>query len=158
MKKVILALVVATMCGMGVSCSKAEEEVPQKILDLYPTAASIEQEGSLITSLDKKGNVVGYVLNSKPASDGIEGKNGETPLEILIDGDKVVTNVEMLENQETPSFVNIVVKSGLLEKWNGVGVEEAVTKPVDVVSGATLTSNSVIKTFRTAVKANKANM
>ena len=157
MNKVILGLAVAALCGLAISCSKTEE-VPQRILDIYPTAASIEQEGSLITALDKKGNVLGYVLNSKPASDGIVGRNGETPLEILFDGKKVVTSVEMLENQETPSFVNIVKKSGLLEKWDGVGVEEAVTKHVDIVSGATLTSNSVIKTFRTAVKANKANM
>ena len=147
------------MCGLGVSCNKEEIEnpetnVPQKIVDLFPNASSIEENGSLITVMDKKGNVLGYVLNSKPASNGIQGKFGETPLEILFDGKKVVTNVEMLPNQETPDFVKRVERSGLMESWDGLGVDAALAKEVDVVSGATYTSESVIKSFKAAVKTN----
>ena len=159
MKKLILAIAVIAMCGLGVSCNKEEIEnpetnVPQKIVDLFPNASSIEENGSLITVMDKKGNVLGYLLNSKPASDGIEGKFGETPLEIRFDGSKVVTDVEMLPNQETESFVDKIKKHGLLDSWNGLGVDEALNKKVDVVSGATKTSKSIIKTFRTAVEVN----
>ena len=154
MKKIILALVVVAFCGLSISCSKSGIEAPQRIIDLFPTATTIEQEGSLITVKNKKGETLGYVLNSKPASDGIIGHNGETPLEILFDGKKIVTNVDLLPNQETAGIINMIKKCRLLESWNGLGVDEALTKEVDVVSGATHTSQSIIKTFQTAVKVN----
>ena len=154
MKRIILAMAVAAMCGLGVSCSTPDANVPQKVIDNFPKVKSIAQEGSLTTVLNRKGDVLGYVLNSKPASDGIIGFKGETPLEIYFDGNKAVTKVEMLPNQETENFANKVVAGGLLDSWNGLGVEEALTKEVDVVSGATYTSKSVIGSFQAAVEAN----
>ena len=154
MKKLVLALAVAAMCGLGVSCSKPDANVPQSVIDHYPKVKSIAEEGSLTTVLNKKGDVLGYVLNSKPASDSIMGFKGETPLEIYFDGNKTVMKVVMLPNQETENFANKVVTGGLLDSWNGLGVEDALAKEVDVVSGATYTSKGVIGSFQAALKAN----
>ena len=154
MKKLVLALAVIAMCGLGASCSKPDANVPEKVIEYFPKVKSISQEGSLTTVLNRKGDVLGYVLNSKPASDGIVGFKGETPLEIYFDGDKVITKVEMLPNQETENFANKVINSGLLDSWNGLDYILALEKNVDVVSGATYTSKSVISTFQAAVEAN----
>lgn len=154
MKKIVLALAVLAMCGLGVSCSKPDANVPENVIETYPKVKSITQEGSLMTVLNKKGEVLGYMLNSKPASDTIVGYRGETPLNIFFDSNKNIMKVEMLPNQESENFVNKVLNSDLLNSWNGLSAEEALTKQVDVASGATYTSTSVINTLHAAIEAN----
>ncbi|MBQ4376950.1 MAG: FMN-binding protein [Bacteroidales bacterium] len=125
--------------------------VPEEIRNAFPTAESTKEEG-MLRAVYAEGKLLGYALYSKPASDGIKGYAGETPLLIALTPEKTVLSVQMLPNQETPNIAEKVRKSTLLQSWNGLTLKKARKKRVDAVSGATYTSKSVIKSLRAAVK------
>ncbi len=88
-----------------------------------------------------------YTINTTTLSQEVKGYNGPTPLLITVQKDKV-TKVEALENSETPGFFKRMKDGGLLEQWNGKTVDEALAAQVDVVAGATYSSNAVIENVR----------
>ena len=66
---------------------------------------------------------------------------------------QVILGVWLLENKETPKFAKKVEDAGFYNNWNGLTVKQALKKEVDAVSGATYTSNGVIKSVQAALKA-----
>ena len=102
--------------------------------------------------MDAQNKVLGYVVYSKPASDGIKGYAGETPVLIAFDAKMVITGVYLLQNKETPKFAKKVEDAGFYKSWNGLTVKQALKKDVDAVSGATYTSNGVSKSVRAALQ------
>ena len=88
-----------------------------------------------------------YTVNTTTLSENVKGYNGPTPLIVTIENDKIV-KVEALENAETPSFFKRMKDGGMLERWNGMAVDDALNAKVDVVAGATFSSNAVIENIR----------
>ena len=88
-----------------------------------------------------------YTVNTTSLSQEVKGYNGPTPLVITIEKD-VVKKIKALENSETPGFFRRVVDCGLLDKWNGKNVDEALNSSVDAIAGATYSSNAVIENVR----------
>ena len=84
-----------------------------------------------------------YVIDTTELGKDIEGYQAPTPLKVYIKNDKV-EKIEFLKSQETPKYY-AKVKKALLEKWNGLKVKDAKTQQVDVVTGATFSSEAVIK-------------
>lgn len=84
-----------------------------------------------------------YVVNTTTLGKKVTGYVAATPLKIYIQKDKIV-RIEALQNQETPKH-NAMVKRKLLTKWEGMKVKDAAKQNVDAVTGATFTSNAVIK-------------
>ena len=84
-----------------------------------------------------------YVINTTEIGKNVEGYNGPTPLKIYINKNKV-EKIEALKSFETPKYY-VKVKKALLEKWNGLKVKEAQALQVDAVTGATFSSEAVIK-------------
>ena len=89
------------------------------------------------------------VINTISLAKDIIGFGGHTPIKMYIKSD-VIEKVEALPNAETPSFFEVVEKSGLLSRWNGMTLSEAATSSVDGVSGATYSSNAIIGNVRSA--------
>lgn len=83
------------------------------------------------------------VVNTTELGKDVVGYVATTPLKIYIQKNKVV-KIEALKNQETPKYF-IKVKKQLLDKWNGKKVSEAAKMKVDGVTGATFSSDAVIK-------------
>ena len=88
-----------------------------------------------------------YTINTTTLSADVKGYMGPTPLLITVKDD-VVVKVEALENTETPGFFKRMTDGGLLERWNGMKVSDALALDVDVVTGATFSSNAVIQNVR----------
>lgn len=88
-----------------------------------------------------------YTVDTTTLSQEVKGYNGPTPLLITIDKDKIV-KIEALENSETPGFFQRMKDGGMLERWNGKTVDEALSAQVDAVAGATYSSNAVIENVR----------
>ena len=84
-----------------------------------------------------------YIIDTTELGKDVEGYNGPTPLKIYINNNKV-EKIEALKSFETPKYY-VKVKKEILEKWNGLTVKEAKAKQVDVVTGATFSSEAVIK-------------
>ena len=86
------------------------------------------------------------VINTTTLGKSVEGYNGNTPLKIYIQKDKVV-KIEAMKNHETPKYFALV-KKALLEKWNGKKVKDAKALKVDAVTGATYSSEAVIENVK----------
>ncbi len=84
-----------------------------------------------------------YIVNTTTLSKKVIGYVDATPVKIYIKKNKV-EKVEILKNQETPKY-NAKVKKALQEKWNGQKVKDAAQLKVDAVTGATFTSEAIIK-------------
>ena len=132
--------------------SKTTGGMAAEIVNAFPTAKSTKKEAKWVVVYDAKKNVLGYAVYSKPASNGIKGYNGETPLMIALSPKEKVLSVTLLDNQETPSYLSRVVNAGLLKSWDGMKVKKARKKKVDTVSGATYSSQSIIQTLQAALK------
>jgi len=96
----------------------------------------------------KKENDV-YIVNTTQIGKNIKGKNGPTPLCIYIKKNKI-EKIEFLNSQETPKFYDRV-KKVLSEKWNNMKVNDAKNLKVDAVTGATYSSEAVIKNVKTGL-------
>ena len=89
------------------------------------------------------------VINTTSLATDIEGYVGQTPVKVYIQNGKVL-KVEALENEETPKYFDMVEK-GLMKKWNGMPVKTAEKAKVDVVTGATVSSEAVIENVRRGI-------
>lgn len=96
-----------------------------------------------------------YIVNTTTLGKNIEGYNGPTPLKIYIKKNKVV-KIESLKNQETPKYY-ARVKKALFDKWNNLKVNEAQKLKVDAVTGATYSSEAVIKNVQLGLEYYKKN-
>jgi electron transport complex protein RnfG len=112
-----------------------------KLFSILGLALSIQSAGLKDDTITKEDGT--YIINTTELGKNIEGYNGPTPLKIYIKKNKVV-KIEALKNQETPKYY-ARVKKALFEKWNNLKVSEAQKLQVDGVTGATYTSEAVIK-------------
>lgn len=74
------------------------------------------------------------------------GYNGTTPLNITVKNG-VIENIEVLENQESPSYLKRAT-SKVLPQYIGKTVAEAKKLKADVATGATYTSEALIKNIQ----------
>lgn len=159
MKKLTLLSILAATTLMITGCgSKKDSQCVAldisigDIAQIVPAANStVCRDTAFFDILDQNGETAGAILLSEPYTNKIIGFKGPTPLRIILDGNQKTALVEMLDNDETPSYARRVVNSGLLEKWNGLAVDEVMDSEVDAVSGATYTSNAVIETMKTRI-------
>ncbi|MBR3514282.1 MAG: FMN-binding protein [Bacteroidaceae bacterium] len=86
------------------------------------------------------------VINTTTLAEDVEGYAGTTPLKIYIKKGKI-EKIEGLKNMETPKYWALI-KRDLLGKWNGLAVKKAAEQKVDVVTGATFTSEAVIENVK----------
>jgi uncharacterized protein with FMN-binding domain len=91
-----------------------------------------------------------FVINTTNLAKDVEGYNGSTPLKIYIKKDKV-ERIEFLKSMETPKYY-AKVKKALMDKWNGLKVKDAKTQQVDIVTGATYSSEAVIKNVQAGLE------
>ena len=137
------------------SCGPQLPELP--VEDIKPYFNDAVKTKAIDTAFyevkDAKGSKLGTVLFSSPYSDGIKGFNGPTPLLITLDAEGRIKDVVLLANEETPRFVQHVIKGGLCESWNGLTPAEAMETEVDAISGATYTSIGVKSSLVARLKA-----
>ena len=78
----------------------------------------------------------------------IVGFNDIIPLEInMVDGK--ISSINILDNKETPRFLQKVTDAELVENFYGLTPKEAINLDIDAVSGATYSSNAIIKSVKT---------
>ena len=84
-----------------------------------------------------------YIVNTTTLGKDVIGYVSTTPVKVYIKKNKV-EKVEFLKNQETPKYM-ARVKKALQAKWDGLKVKDAQNLKVDGVTGATFSSDAVIK-------------
>lgn len=126
--------------------------IQMDIVQAFPAVKSIKKAEKWTEVYDAKGKLLGYAVYSKPASDGIKGYAGETPVMIALSTKKVISGVYLLPNVETPGYVQRVQQAGFFNSWNGLTIKKAKKKQVDTVSGATFTSRAVAQSVQAALE------
>lgn len=84
-----------------------------------------------------------YIVNTTTLGKDVIGYVSTTPVKVYIKKNKV-EKVAFLKNQETPKYM-ARVKKALQAKWDGLKVKDAQNLKVDGVTGATFSSDAVIK-------------
>jgi transcriptional regulator of nitric oxide reductase len=92
--------------------------------------------------------IIGYAVITSPYTDDIIGYSGPIPLLICVNKREKIESVAVLQHFEAPGLIEILVKNGFLAAWNGELWNAAADKEVDIVSGATLSSQAIIDTVR----------
>ncbi len=131
-KKVKLAFIISSLLFVISPSASAQTQT------LLPKG---DEEGAVITT--ENGSTV---INTTTLAEEVEGYAGPVPLKIFIKKDKI-EKIEALKNLETPKYLALI-KRDLLNKWNGLTVKKAATQEVDVITGATYTSEAVIENVR----------
>lgn len=98
-------------------------------------------------AITKKGDET--IVNTKTLTKSIRGYKYTTPVEIYIKGGKI-TKVVALPTKETPEYFDRA--KAVLKKYNGKEVKKAQTMKVDAVSGATMSSEALIKNVQEGLK------
>lgn len=107
------------------------------------------QQGSKVEQFVTRQSDGSLVINTTEAGRDIMGYAGNVPLKIVVKNGKIVS-VEALKNKETPKYFKMA--SRILTKWNGLTVSQALNLKVDAVSGATYSSNAIIKNVQAGLK------
>ena len=97
------------------------------------------------TSKTKKASTTQVIYTGDIASKVI-GYNSTTPLNITVKNG-VIENIEVLENQESPSYLKRA-QDKVLPQYIGKTVAEAKKLKPDIATGATYTSNALIKNIQ----------
>ena len=90
--------------------------------------------------ITKEGNAT--VINTTSLTKSIIGYQSPTPIKIYIEGDKI-TKISPLRNKETPKYFQQAKK--VLNKYEGKTIKKAIKMKVDGVTGATMTSDALVK-------------
>ncbi|MBR0048449.1 MAG: FMN-binding protein [Prevotella sp.] len=117
------------------------------ILALAATMMSASPKGDDAVMTKEDGM---YVVNTTTLGKNITGYVDNTPVKVYIKKNKVV-KVEALKNQETPKYF-IKVKKQLIDKWNNLKVSDAQKLKVDAVTGATFSSDALVKNVQLALE------
>ena len=86
--------------------------------------------------------------NTVESGKDIRGYAGPVPVEVKVVNNEV-KEVKALENDETPRYFKRA--SEVLDSWNGLSVKAAGKLEVDAVSGATYSSQAIVKNVRLAL-------
>lgn len=94
----------------------------------------------------KSANNSTQVIYTGDIANKVIGYNGTTPLNITVKNG-VIENIEVLPNQESPGYLKRA-KEKVLPQYVGKSVSEAKKLKADIATGATYTSEALIKNIQ----------
>ncbi|MFI3318673.1 MAG: FMN-binding protein [Rikenellaceae bacterium] len=143
LKYIVNILIVALLLG-AVAIAKDGRVLSYTPQEIF-SKSQMQDEATIETTLADGTRVI----SSASLGKDVIGYGGRTPVKLYVSGDKII-KVEYEDNDETPSFFEEILRRDLAQNWVGLNLNEAATKRVDVVSGATYSSEAVIKNVQLA--------
>jgi len=123
----------------------ARPELPQAIVRTFPDAWTVTRRTDpfpIEVVLDRKQAVLGYSVYSDSAGTTAVGYAGPVPIQLLLDARARPRRIYLLDNQETPAYLELVVRQGLLERL--LDYDPARPDSIDAVTLATSSSRAII--------------
>jgi hypothetical protein len=111
----------------------------------FPTAGSARSVSKPFPHLvisDGSGRVLGFEVFSDSAGVTGRGYAGMVPVQVLLDAQARPVRIYLLDNCETPAYLDIVVGGGLLERL--LAFDPARPDSLDAVTLATSSSKAII--------------
>jgi len=75
------------------------------------------------------------------------GYGGKVPFLIGLKGN-IIQKIQLLPNNETTEFMDYIKEDNLLAQWEGMNIKKVSSTEIDAVSGATESSNAIIRGMR----------
>ena len=133
----------ATRAGASISIRQARR--------FFPAAAKVQLRDparGLYFVTDNRGDTVGCLLTTSPATDQIIGYSGPNNLLIALDSHGAIAGLELLHSGDTPEHVARVKRdAGFLRSFIGWKPNETPPPKISAVSGATLTSFAIAESI-----------
>lgn len=111
--------------------------------------------GEALYAVDPDGNILGCVISSTSAN----GYGGDVTLSVGIDLEGVITGMKVTSMSESPGFGSHCQDEEFQEQFKGISGEvkyvsggKSAPNEIDMISGATFTSNAVTEAVNGAVK------
>ena len=134
----------------------------EKLREFFPNAATLVSEPSNDQRrevLAASGEVIGFVIETSPASDDLVGFSGPSNVLIAFTRDEKTVGVDLLSSGDTQEHVERVLEDEtFLTSYRGLTWEEASSPSagdVDGVSGAALTSLTIKRPIRSSSSSRK---
>jgi hypothetical protein len=125
--------------------SRPREALPDAVCRTFPLAASVKRLSEPFPHrliCDSAGRVLGYEVFSDSAGTTAQGYAGMVPVRVFFDEQGRPLRIYVLENCETPAYMELVQGSGLLEKL--LGFDPVEPESLDAVTLATSSSRAII--------------
>ncbi|MEZ6149649.1 MAG: FMN-binding protein [Pirellulaceae bacterium] len=129
------------------------EQLMPILQEVLPDARSLQprriEDGTGLLAIESShGEQIGWGARTSPISDRIIGFSGPTDVLLIFDMQQRLLRASVLSSRDTRDHVRRVLASPLLEELRGKELEQLrSTRPVDGVSGATLTSLAIIESI-----------
>lgn len=129
------------------------ERLMPALQEVLPDAESlklrqIEDGTGLLAIEDSHGAQIGWGARTSPESDRIIGFSGPTDVLLIFNMQQRLLRASVLSSRDTRDHVRRVLASPLLEDLRGKSLDQLRSaRPVDGVSGATLTSLAIIESI-----------
>ncbi len=101
--------------------------------------------------INQENKTIGSVLATEQYAPDIYGYGGPIPMYLFIDPAGIITQVKILKNDESPSFLRKALAKGVVKQWIGKQVSHLSTFQPDAVTGATLSSNAINQSLTTSI-------
>lgn len=92
--------------------------------------------------MDNSERVLGYEVFSDSAGVTAQGYAGKVPVQVFFDARGKPLRIYVLDNTESPAYLDLVYRAGLLEKL--LAFDPAKPESVDAVTLATCSSRAII--------------
>ncbi len=148
--KFLLNTAIVAMMFLAIAIGRDGRIVGTPVKEIITESSAEKSSGPIVPILSVLEDGT-EVLNSTTPGSKITGFAGTTPVKLYVK-DGVIERVEALENNETPSFFAMLRRAVLFDRWNGMTLAQAATAKVDMVSGATYSSDAVIKNVQVVAK------
>jgi hypothetical protein len=121
------------------------DTLPDVVVKTFPTAGSARSESKPFPHLvisDSSGRVLGYEAFSDSAGVTGRGFAGMVPVQVFMDAQARPVRIYVLDNSETPGYLDIALGGGLLGRL--LAYDPARPDTVDAVTLATCSSKAII--------------
>lgn len=124
---------------------------------IFPEADSAQININGETIVYDEGKEIGIVINTSPSCNNYVAYAGRLPFIIGIDKEDKIKGTRLLKNYETPVYIRKLTIKKFFKRWDGLHYTEAIRKDVDIITGATLTTEVFIYSMqkRLALYANE---
>jgi hypothetical protein len=119
--------------------------LPSDVLKVYPEARRLDSTRTPfphVVVLSASGSALGYVVDSDSAGTTARGYAGPVPLRLFLDQRGRPRRIYVLDNSETPAYLELATGSGLLDRL--LSYDPARPDSIDAVTLATMSSRAII--------------
>jgi uncharacterized protein with FMN-binding domain len=142
----ILIAAVGISSGWNLDFGKDSNEITvdsKTIKALFPKADNWHETRENVFSVTAGNDTIGAAVLVSENS----GYGGKVPLLIGLKGDTLI-KIHLLPNNETAEFMEYIKEDELLANWEGMKISQVSKTEIDAVSGATESSNAIIRGVR----------